>query len=235
MIGYTVFFTYRFLTDTSFGYSDAVHCNYINSLQIQSVLNSEVNLYFTSVNDFKFLTAAYGATEMQILLQVVNNSSYNNISSIIPAPNAWKVYDVTDQIRNYVDGIQITAVNLVATVFKLPLNAYNAKLDYNLSYKNYSSPVRNDSTLNFGDEEIFLGNVTTSIEAIAHSTEIDIHLPLDGFNISTNKTWDGLSTLMISEIGIYNADHELVAIAKLNNPILKDSTLARTLVFGIDF
>jgi hypothetical protein len=235
MIGYTVFFTYRFLTDTSFGYSDAVHCNYINSLQIPSVLNNEVNLYFTSVNDFKFLASVYGATKMQILLQVIDNSTYNDLTSVTPISDEWKIYDVTDQIRNYVAGIQITGINLVATVFKLPLNIYNSKANYNLEYMNYSAPLKNDSTLNFGDEEVFLGNVTTSIEAIAHSTEIDIHLPLDEFNTSTNKTWDGLAPLMISEIGIYNADHELVAIAKLNNPISKDSTLARTLVFGIDF
>ena len=34
---------------------------------------------------------------------------------------------------------------------------------------------------------------------------------------------------------IYNEERELIAIGKLNNPLKKDNSISRTIVFGIDF
>jgi len=240
MTGHTVFFSYRFLTDVKYGYGDAIHCNYINKMQIDTPFNKDVSLYFEDINDFKFLTDSsgvigYRAKQMEILIQVVDNSSFNSLNDVIADSKEWRIYPVTDQIKFYTAGDDILAVNLIQTIFKISLNRYTEADYYDLGYIDYSTPFINGSTLNFGDEEIFFGNVKTHIEAIAHCTEIDIHLPLNEFNITTNKTWDGLSTLMISEVGIYNSDKELVAIAKLNYPVSKDSSIARTLVFGIDF
>jgi len=58
---------------------------------------------------------------------------------------------------------------------------------------------------------------------------------LSEFNSTTNPTWDGISSVAISEIGIYDEDKNLVAIGKLNNPIIKDSSITRTISFAIDF
>jgi len=58
---------------------------------------------------------------------------------------------------------------------------------------------------------------------------------LNQFNSTTNLTWDGVSKVAISEIGIYDADKNLVAVGKLNDPIDKDSSIARTILFAIDF
>jgi hypothetical protein len=65
--------------------------------------------------------------------------------------------------------------------------------------------------------------------------DIGIDLPLDEFNSSTNLSWDGGETVFISEVGIYDSNRNLVAIGKLNDPVPKDSTISRTIVFAVDF
>jgi len=44
-----------------------------------------------------------------------------------------------------------------------------------------------------------------------------------------------VSSVAISEVGIYDENKNLVAVGKLNNPIIKDSTISRTISFAIDF
>jgi hypothetical protein len=121
-------------------------------------------------------------------------------------------------------------------VFKIPLSGYDTYDPYNLgdyiTYPTKQSP--SDSHLSFGDETFFLGNVTTQIKANAYTTDIPVQLDLNEFNSSTNETWDN-DQVIISEIGIYDDDGDLVAMGKLNNPIPKDSTISRTIVFDIDF
>ena len=57
---------------------------------------------------------------------------------------------------------------------------------------------------------------------------------LGDFNSSTNATWDGQS-VFASEIGIYDDNNNLVAIGKFNDPVEKNATLSRTILFAIDF
>ena len=105
---------------------------------------------------------------------------------------------------------------------------------YNLDYLSYPIPAETDK-LCFGDEVYFFGNVETDIEADVYTSDLSINLALGEFNSTTNPTWDGISSVAISEIGIYDEDKNLVAIGKLNNPIIKDSSITRTISFAIDF
>ncbi len=244
VLNYTVFFTYM-LSNTgntkSYGYSDAIHCNYINNIQLNDVINREVNLYFNDINDFKFLSTGstdgtgYTANKIYIIAQLINNLA---VTEIKPISTDWKIFDVTDQIRYRISGstTPISAIDLASSVFKVSVLDFNTAPTYNLEYLNYPLITANGLTVaSFGDEEYFLGNVTSDIEAIAYTTDLGINLPLNQFNSTTNSTWDANSPVYISEVGIYDIDENLVAIGKLNNPILKDSTISRTLVFAIDF
>jgi len=244
--GYTIFFSYMLTPDSGdtsgYGYSDAIHCNYINTLQLDAIRNKEVNIHFENESDFKFLSISGGTgvtmNNIYVLVQLINNSTYTSISDVKPIANAWKRYNVSDQITGYTSGQKISADDITTTVFKVPLYLYNNVNEmpsYDLSYLNYPAVDSDSDLLCFGDEEYFIGNVTTDIEAIAYSTDLAIQLPLNQFNSSTNETWDGTSEVNITEIGIYDTNKNLVGIAKLNNPIPKDATIARTLVFGLDF
>ena len=156
-----------------------------------------------------------------------------NEDNVKPTAGAWKYTDITNQISGYT-GI-LTPTNLTSSVFNVSLFNYALYPTYDVSYLNYpSKESSNDDYLSFGDETYFFGNVTTDIIATAYTTDLSINLPLNEFNSSSNLTWDG-ETVAITEIGLYDENKQLVAIGKLNNPITKDDTIARTIVFAIDF
>jgi hypothetical protein len=243
-MAFTVFTTYT-LAATD-GYSRAIHCNYIKRI----VLNTDtpdimqLNMSFPYGEDFKFLNPnlatgiGYSANKLYAIVQIVSGTG----TTVNPDPSLWYTYDVTDQIIGYVAGAPLTASGLTGTSFVVNLNTYYLANSnplkkfkpYNLLYLNYPSVSANDE-LCFGDEVYFLGNVTTEIHADVYTTDISILLPLNQFNSTTNPTWDGVSKVSISEIGIYDANKNLVAIGKLNDPIDKDSTISRTLQFALDF
>ena len=89
--------------------------------------------------------------------------------------------------------------------------------------------------MGYGEEAFFFGTVRTDIRATVYTTDIPIQLPLNEFNTTTNPTWNGVESVAISEIGIYDDNNNLVAIGKLNHPISKDATIARTIAFQLDF
>jgi len=248
--GYTVFFSYRLSNSgntNNFGYSDSIHCNYIQSLFLETIINKEVNISFNNIKDFKFLSpignTGYTANQIYVLIQLIDNSLYSSMDLVKPISSNWREFDVTNQVTGYTTGntFILTPANITSAVFSVPLYRYNEMKSYNLEYINYpTNLITDDNKLCFGDEEYFLGNVSSDIEAIAYTTDLVIDLPLNQFNSSSNQTWIDISTadkpsVSITEIGLYDSNLNLVAIAKLNDPINKDESIARTIVFGLDF
>jgi len=241
--GFTAFFSYLLVPASGFtngnGYSEAIHCNYINSIFLNTITNKEINIHFNNISDFKFLCTSggtgYSANDIYVLVQLIDNSTYANPAQVKPIAANWKKYKVTNQISGHISGNTLSEIDLTSSVFSVPLYSYNLMESYNLSYLDYPSHLSvDDNKLCFGDEIYFFGNVSSDIEAIAYTTDLPINLSLNEFNSSTNATWDQ-STVYISEIGIYDNNKNLVGIAKLNNPISKDSTISRTIVFALDF
>lgn len=236
--GYTVFFSYMLANESSSGYTSAIHCNYINKLQVDTLTNKEVNIYFNNINDFKFLSVSggtgYNADKVYMLVQLIDNTPFEFLEDVKPLAENWKMFDVTNQLSGVL-GQYISPVNMGTSVLKVSLETYDVSgITYTLDYLNYPDNTSlND--LCFGDEEIFLGNIETEIEATVYTTDLSIDLPINQFNSTTNKTWDGTSEVYITEVGIFNEDKELNAIGKFNNPIKKDSTISRTILFNIDF
>lgn len=231
---YTIYTTYALVpTGNTAGYGRAIHCNYINMLEITTndISIQEIRLNFNNINDFKFLASdilnktGYTTHKIYIIFQYVETGNK-------PDSTAWKYLDVTNQITGYA-GI-LTAANLTSVVFKVPLNLYSSYSTYILSYLDY--PLKTNTTgLCFGDETYFFGNVTTTIRADVYVLDLSIILELDEFNSSNNPTWDESAQVFMTEIGLYDEDRNLVAIGKFNNPLPKDSTITRTISFAIDF
>ena len=225
-------------TTNGSGYGDAIHCNYINSIEFEDLINKEFNIFFENVEDFKFLSSVAGsgftAHKIYVLAQLLNHDDYPNPVSRKPKSDDWRIFDVTEQVSGYTTGQTITKEQLTSAVFRIPVQLYQLATKYDLSYLNYPSELQEDK-LSFGDETYFMGNVTSSVEAIAYTTDLAINLPLNEFNSTTNPTWDQESDVYITEIGVYDSNKNLVGIAKLNNPIPKNDEISRTIVFGIDF
>jgi len=252
--GYTAFMTYMLIPETGttsgitqgYGYSQAIHCNYEKNVYFEDLTNKEFNIYFENPDEFKFLSTSGGtgftAHKLVVLAQLIDNEPYNSLNDVKPFPNEWRWFDVTEQIIDYKSGQTLTASGVCSTVFRVPIHKYYIADKYDLSYLNYpqvstGSTASTVNYLNFGDETYFMGNVTTSIEAIAYTMDLGINLPLNQFNSTGNPTWNSNldKQVFISEIGLYDENKNLVGIAKLNNPIPKDDTISRTIVFAMDF
>ena len=240
--GYTIFTTYVLVPIS--GNSEAIHCNYIKSLQLNSnnINVQEINISFSNPDDFKFLSGnltdgtGYTANKIYAIIQLINNSGYTNISDVKPIPANWKIVDLITGSTGL-----LTPAKLTNQVFKISLLNYGGYSGYTLSYLDYPQKYSSDDNkLCFGDEIYFLGNVTTDIHADVYVTDLSIILGQNQFNSSTNPTWlqiplSSRPQVAITEIGIYDANKNLVAIGKLNDPLVKDSSISRTIVFDIDF
>lgn len=248
----TVFVTYQFEgttygTNKSYGYSTPIHCNYIEKIETESLTNSTISLIFDK-NEFPFLTNPSGITtgqngygwtayKLNALIQIVNATG----DTAIPDSSAWKIIDITDQTEGWVSGQSLQKTGITTTLYSITTQEYNAAPTYDLSYLNYPTSGQtiptgsNNYRLAWGEEVFFFGNVKADIKATAYTTDIPIVMPLNQFNSTTNPTWDKTTPVSVSEVGIYDTDGNLVAIGKLNNPISKDSSIARTILFAIDF
>lgn len=250
MSGNTAFITYILIPTTGLttgNYSQAIHCNYIKKIDlgIADPYVQEISFNFPDENDFKFLAPDVGdntgftAHRIHAIVEIVSNAAFDTFDDVKPDSTLWKEVDITSQVTGYSSGstFLLIAAQLTSVVFKVSLLQYNNSsifIPYNLDYLNYPSSSQTDELV-FGDVTYFFGNVSTKINAEVYTTDISINLPLNEFNSSTNKTWDGLETVYISEIGIYDTNKNLVAIGKLNAPVAKDATIARTIVFALDF
>jgi len=250
--GNTVFISYILIPAQPTGqtYSQAIHCNYVKKINLGQVdpYIQEVSLNFPNIDYFKFLTSepfimgsdgtGYTASKIHALVQIVSNTSFDTFDDVTPDSTQWKQLDITPQVTGYTatTSFLLTPANLTSVVFKISLLQYAVFSSYDLSYLDYPGDTEEDKLI-FGDVTYFFGNVATDIKAEVYTTDIDINLSLNEFNSSTNLTWDGIETVYISEIGIYdnNTPKNLVAIGKLNDPVAKDSRIARTIVFALDF
>jgi len=233
-MNYTVFTTYALVpTGNTAGYKQAIHCNYIKSVEIDTdnLYIQEISLNFSNSSDFKFLNTGIGSTGFTVHRIYMLIQTGITATNLKPDAANWKVYDVTSQITGYA-GV-LTPSGLTGVVFKAPLNLYAGKSTYDLSYLNYPSTSQT-SALAFGDETYFFGNVTTDIKADVYTTDLSITLSLNQFNSSDNLTWTG-GKVYVTEVGLYDSNKNLVGIAKLNDPVPKDSSISRTIVFAIDF
>jgi len=237
---YTIYATYALVpTGNTSAYKQAIHCNYINNIQLvtTNINIEELRINFVNSGDFKFLSSAttsgigYTVHRIYVIFQRILNQPGQPIPQ--PVSTKWKYLDVTDQIIGH--HIPLTANDLTSIVFKIPFINYTLYPTYNLNYLNYPS-VSQTSQLCFGDEEYFFGNVTTDIKADVYTTDMSINVDLNEFNSSTNLSWEGgFSKVYISEVALYDSNKNLVAIGKLNNPVPKDETISRTLLFAYDF
>lgn len=240
MTTYTVYTTYALIsTGNTTIFNSAIHCNYINTMQIttDNISIQEVKINFSDVNNFKFLSddintgTGYTAHRIYAIVQLIQNSG-----TTIPKPNSnnWKYLDITNQVTGYTGAGFLTKNQLVSVIFKIPLNNYSGYQQYDLSYLNYPA-VNSVNDLCLGDETYFFGNVTTDIKADVYTTDLSINLPLNQFNSTNNLSWDGESKVSITEVGLYDSNKNLVAIGKFNDPVEKDATISRTILFAIDF
>jgi len=233
---YSIYVTYQLFEDgTESG--KTMHCNYIKRVDTDIISGARVQLFFSN-DSFKFLDNGYLADRLYILVNVVENKQIEEGYELVkPKSNEWRIYDMGG----------VTKEQLQNENFIVSIDEYEGKELYDLEYayypesnlglvkENHPSTGIEIPYSTIGDETFFFGNIETQRQAIIHSTDLPIKLPLNEFNTTTNRTWDGETSVYVTEIGIYDDDNNLVAIGKFNDPIEKNSNISRTIIFSLDF
>jgi hypothetical protein len=98
---------------------------------------------------------------------------------------------------------------------------YNNASLYDLS--DYIDIPTNGQTdiLNFGDEYAFYGNLESDITATIYEMRYLINLGRNQFTNTSNPTWTSGTTSYVTEIGLYDANKDLIVISKLQSPELR--------------
>jgi len=95
---------------------------------------------------------------------------------------------------------------------------YNSAPTYRLdNYINLPAIGNTGLTLNFGGEYFFFGSIRTDIQATIYVMNFLCNLGQTQFFDSSNPTWTGANP-HVTEIGLYNADKELMVISKIQSP-----------------
>jgi hypothetical protein len=196
------------------------------------------------INDVDLLTymhdsVDYGfyADTFKLLYQIVDEASDR------PDTANWKEYDFTspaimsgsyidptlleNQAPNAIGFILTSVIDTSATIFNLvPL----------LNLPANTTPEQ----LQFGDERLFYGNLSTYIGATIFKTIFDIRINSGQFNTTSNPTRSkdittSLPNIKVSEIGIYDSESNLVCIGKLSTPIALTNGNTIMIELSLDF
>lgn len=223
--GQTMWITYRLSNDVNF--TNSLHCNYYKYIQGNSTdcppFSANVTIKFGE--EFKFLKTLINSTvlngftaqKIEILAQKTNTGSR-------PLANAWKRIDVTNQISDYdYQNQALTEENLTSTTFQISKIMYDSSPTYDISSDLGLPSLGSDNNeLNFGDEFYFYGTVKTDIEATIYVMNFACILGGQQFQRSTNPTATQSTVPEITEIGLYNSNKDLMVIAKLQSPEIRN-------------
>jgi hypothetical protein len=141
--------------------------------------------------------------------------------------------DVTSEISGSSINGYITMSGITGTTFQIDQVTYDSAPNYNLA--NYIDIPENGQTdyLNFGDEYYFYGNIETDISATIYEMKYLVNLGRNQFTNTSNPTWMSGTTSYVTEIGLYNAQKDLMVISKLQSPELRQGI--QQFVVKLDF
>ena len=230
-----VWVTYRF---DSTGFTDSLHCNYYSNIRADDTVTTDPkNVAVRFGSEFKFLNqplsiftsadlSGYSANSMKLLVQVTTGDTR-------PLTTAWREIDVTSDLTGSSISGYITMSGITNTTFQIDLTTYTGAPIYNLaSYINIPQNGQS-SYLNFGDEYYFYGNLETDISATIYEMKYLVNLGRNQFTNTSNPTWMSGATSYVTEIGLYNAQKDLMVVSKLQSPELRQGI--QQFVVKLDF
>ena len=182
------------------------------------------------------------ANKFKLVYQIVSAST--TTVDIRPDAGSWKVYDftttaLTTTSTGTIDPKLLENQSPITNGFILnKINDATSTTFSLVNLINYAA-TNSPSSLQFGDEKFFYGNLTTFIGATIYKTIFDLTISSSQFTDTTNPTRSkDLTTLppniKVSEVGIYDADKNLVCIGKLSTPVELDGSTIM-LELSLDF
>lgn len=242
-----LYVTYIF-NNTSSGFTAGLHSQYHTCIKVDEVVDSDGNVCgdgqskdievtFPSAQ-LPFMKTSGGtgwyADEFIIIAQRVPEGT-------IPSPYGWYAMDFTAEIGNgtHVVGNKIDPADLESTTFVITKALYETAISPNNDKYNIHDyiniPTTSETTsLQFGDEGFFFGNVCASGITNKYRTKFNFVVPPNQWNTTNNPTWDPNGIVPhISEVIIEDRDGNVVAVGKETLPIEKDPNT--TIIIEIAF
>ena len=179
------------------------------------------------------------ANKFKLVYQIVQDPNER------PDPGAWKAYDftttaITSGASETIDPKLLENQNPLVTGFVLDTLKDATASTFDITQSLMMAANNSPSSLQFGDERFFYGNLTTFIGATIFKTIFDIRVFSGLFNATTNPTRStDLTTnppnIKISEVGIYDSNNNLVCIGKVSSPVALEVGNTIMLELSMDF
>jgi hypothetical protein len=228
-----LYVTYRL--SNSMDFTNSLHCNYYQLIQgpnttCNPIVSQNVSVRFggefgclnnpyaeiitttttTLCPTVCNINTGFSADKFEIICQkVVGNQR--------PEPTEWKIIDFTDQVSATTINGYLTESGLTGNTFVITQDLYDNANAYVLT-DYIDLPSGTTTSLNFGDEYYFYGNIETDIQATIYEMRYKINLGQSEFLASSNPTWDSTKQVSISEIGLYDSNKTLMIVSKLQSP-----------------
>ena len=215
----SLFLTYRL---DSTGFTNSLHCNYYSRISgnDQSLLPGASDIIVRFGNEFPFLVSnitttpsGFTANNFKLLAQKVPSGTTR------PSVTQWREIDMFSQISATTLNGYLTIDSLTGVTYQITKDLYDNAPIYNLN-DYISLPVLNQTgqTFNFGSDYFFFGNIQTDIQATIYVMNFLVNMGQTQFFDSSNPTWNNTVPPYITEVGLYNADKELMVISKIQSP-----------------
>ena len=128
--------------------------------------------------------------------------------------------DYTDHLTATTVNGYITQSGMTGVTFVITDSDYQDAATYDLGeYINLTPLNYTGTSLNFGDEYYFYGNLETDIQATIYEMRYKINLGITEFLTTTNPTYTFGENLFVTEIGLYDSDKNLMVISKMQSPV----------------
>jgi|ERR1035437_71937 hypothetical protein len=249
--GYTYFVTYipestnQYLSGVSYGYSESLHCSYIQQIDGANDLNGNpqfLNVSFPS-NPFPYMRnsanmttlsgTGWNANSVQILVNQQPTGLYNKGN--VPETGWQRISNKNS------GGNGIYSANTL-TIDPIQLAGYNfviSQQDYNSGSTYYLNSMFTGGTdvMYFGNENFLFANLDVNILSTTYKTSIVAMAKNDALNSSLNDTYDDTqdTNTYITAVGVLDNQNNLVAVGKPTYPIPKNIGRFITVQLEIDF
>jgi hypothetical protein len=247
-INSTIYLSYILENTASTGLTTSLPCQNYIKVTNNSSSNKDISFAISDVDLLpymrKYESASYDglgfyAYKFKLLYQIVDNVNDR------PLPGSWKVYDYTNTTLTGVANKTINPKQLenqapLSNGFVLSSAIDSLATTFDIT-RSLSMPTNsNPSTLQFGDERFFYGNLSTYIGATIFKTLFDIRVSSSEYTLTTNPTRSQQSTtnpalIKATEVAIYDNNQNLVVIGKLSEPVPLESGNTIMLELSMDF
>ena len=138
-----------------------------------------------------------------------------------PTSTGWKKITgfTSNELSSYiVSNGNINPTGMISKTFTITPSLYSSAPTYQLNQQIFIPAASSNVRLTFGDENLFIGNIKTDIQATIYEMRYLINLPNNQFVKSSNPTWTQGTLPYMSEIGLYDNDKNLLVLSKFQSP-----------------